>query len=92
MIPLKNVPELPDTTEHSRSDLSRDLAALHEICVAHSDELRTLSNERGAQQVGFCQPLLTVPFLYVYAQYQHKILWELINSWISLTLLIILKF
>ena len=74
MIPLKNVPELPDTTEHSRSDLSRDLAALHEICVAHSEELRTLSNERGAQQVGFCQPLLTVPFLYVYAQYQHKIL------------------
>lgn len=52
MIPLKNVPELPDTTEHSRTDLSRDLAALHEICVAHSDELRTLSNERGAQQVG----------------------------------------
>lgn len=50
MIPLKNVPELPDTTEHSRTDLSRDLAALHEICVAHSDELRTLSNERGAQQ------------------------------------------
>lgn len=53
MIPLKNVPELPDTTEHSRTDLSRDLAALHEICVAHSDELRTLSNERGVQQVGF---------------------------------------
>ncbi|GAB5567015.1 disabled homolog 2-interacting protein isoform X8 [Prionailurus iriomotensis] len=47
---LGNVPELPDTTEHSRTDLSRDLAALHEICVAHSDELRTLSNERGAQQ------------------------------------------
>uniref|UniRef100_A0A4W2F3J6 Ras GTPase-activating protein 1 n=1 Tax=Bos indicus x Bos taurus TaxID=30522 RepID=A0A4W2F3J6_BOBOX len=47
---LGNVPELPDTTEHSRTDLCRDLAALHEICVAHSDELRTLSNERGAQQ------------------------------------------
>ncbi|XP_024419381.1 ras GTPase-activating protein 1 [Desmodus rotundus] len=47
---LGNVPELPDTTEHSRTDLSRDLAALHEICVAHSDELRTLSNERGVQQ------------------------------------------
>ncbi|XP_012500201.1 PREDICTED: ras GTPase-activating protein 1 [Propithecus coquereli] len=46
----ENVPELPDTTEHSRTDLSRDLAALHEICVAHSDELRTLSNERGVQQ------------------------------------------
>ena len=48
---FKNVPELPDTTEPSRTDLSRDLAALHEICVAHSDELRTLSNERGAMQV-----------------------------------------
>uniref|UniRef100_A0A803SV23 RAS p21 protein activator 1 n=1 Tax=Anolis carolinensis TaxID=28377 RepID=A0A803SV23_ANOCA len=47
---LGNVPELPDTTEPSRTDLSRDLAALHEICVAHSDELRTLSNERGAMQ------------------------------------------
>lgn len=58
MIPLKNVPELPDSIEHSRTDLSRDLAALHEICVAHSDELRTLSNERGAQQVGFGQTSL----------------------------------
>lgn len=48
---FKNIPELPDTTEPSRTDLSRDLAALHEICVAHSDELRTLSNERGAMQV-----------------------------------------
>ncbi|XP_041436414.1 ras GTPase-activating protein 1 isoform X1 [Xenopus laevis] len=47
---LGNVPELPDTTEHSRTDLSRSLAALHEMCVAHSDELRTISNERGAQQ------------------------------------------
>ncbi|XP_053557451.1 ras GTPase-activating protein 1 [Bombina bombina] len=47
---LGNVPELPDTTEHSRTDLSRNLAALHEMCVTHSDELRTLSNERGAQQ------------------------------------------
>uniref|UniRef100_A0A8V0Y4Z4 Ras GTPase-activating protein 1 n=1 Tax=Gallus gallus TaxID=9031 RepID=A0A8V0Y4Z4_CHICK len=46
----KNVPELPDTTEHSRTDLSRYLAALHEMCVAHSDELRTLSNERGVMQ------------------------------------------
>ncbi|MBN3320363.1 RASA1 protein, partial [Atractosteus spatula] len=48
---LGNVPDLPDTTEHFRTDMSRDLAALHEICVTHSDELRTLSNERGAQQV-----------------------------------------
>uniref|UniRef100_A0A8C8DLL2 RAS p21 protein activator (GTPase activating protein) 1a n=1 Tax=Oryzias sinensis TaxID=183150 RepID=A0A8C8DLL2_9TELE len=47
---LGNVPELPETTEHFRTDLPRDLAALHEVCVAHSDELRTLSNERGAQQ------------------------------------------
>ncbi|XP_063309776.1 ras GTPase-activating protein 1 [Pelobates fuscus] len=47
---LGNVPELPDPTEHSRTDLSRNLAALHEMCVAHSDELRTISNERGAQQ------------------------------------------
>ncbi|KAM6965604.1 ras GTPase-activating protein 1 [Aplochiton taeniatus] len=47
---LGNVPDLPETTEHFRTDLSRDLAALHEVCAAHSDELRTLSNERGAQQ------------------------------------------
>uniref|UniRef100_A0A3B4AMR5 Ras GTPase-activating protein 1 n=1 Tax=Periophthalmus magnuspinnatus TaxID=409849 RepID=A0A3B4AMR5_9GOBI len=47
---LGNVPELPETTEHFRTDLSRDLAALHEVCATHSDELRTLSNEKGAQQ------------------------------------------
>uniref|UniRef100_A0A673CKI4 Ras GTPase-activating protein 1 n=1 Tax=Sphaeramia orbicularis TaxID=375764 RepID=A0A673CKI4_9TELE len=47
---LGNVPDLPETTEHFRTDLSRDLAALHEVCATHSDELRTLSNERGAQQ------------------------------------------
>uniref|UniRef100_A0A3Q2ZIR7 RAS p21 protein activator 1 n=1 Tax=Hippocampus comes TaxID=109280 RepID=A0A3Q2ZIR7_HIPCM len=47
---LGNVRDLPETTEHFRTDLSRDLAALHELCAAHSDELRTLSNERGAQQ------------------------------------------
>uniref|UniRef100_A0A3P8WKT1 Ras GTPase-activating protein 1 n=1 Tax=Cynoglossus semilaevis TaxID=244447 RepID=A0A3P8WKT1_CYNSE len=47
---LGNVPDLPEATEHFRTDLSRDLAALHEICATHSDELRTLSNERGAQQ------------------------------------------
>ncbi|KAG5280746.1 hypothetical protein AALO_G00063550 [Alosa alosa] len=47
---LGNVPDLPDVTEHFRTDLSRDLAALHEICATHSDELRTRSNERGAQQ------------------------------------------
>lgn len=47
---LGNVPDLPDSPDQFRTDLSRDLAALHEICVIHSDELRTLSNERGAQQ------------------------------------------
>uniref|UniRef100_UPI003AAB5E9D ras GTPase-activating protein 1-like isoform X1 n=2 Tax=Centroberyx gerrardi TaxID=166262 RepID=UPI003AAB5E9D len=47
---LGNVPDLPEATEHFRTDLSRDLAALHELCATHSDELRTLSNERGAQQ------------------------------------------
>uniref|UniRef100_A0A671YCS3 RAS p21 protein activator 1 n=1 Tax=Sparus aurata TaxID=8175 RepID=A0A671YCS3_SPAAU len=47
---LGNVPDLPEATEHFRTDLSRDLAALHEVCITHSDELRTLSNERGAQQ------------------------------------------
>lgn len=50
----QNVPDLPEVTEHFRTDLSRDLAALHEVCVAHSDELRTLSNGRGAQQVRNC--------------------------------------
>uniref|UniRef100_A0A8C9NR48 Ras GTPase-activating protein 1 n=1 Tax=Serinus canaria TaxID=9135 RepID=A0A8C9NR48_SERCA len=50
---LGNVPELPDTTDYSRTDLSRYLAALHEMCVAHSDELRTLSNERGVMQVNY---------------------------------------
>lgn len=53
---LQNVPDLPDAVEHFRTDLSRDLAALHEICATHSDELRTLSNERGVQQV--CMRLL----------------------------------
>ncbi|XP_030623344.1 ras GTPase-activating protein 1 [Chanos chanos] len=47
---LGNVPELPDTTEHFRTDLARDLAALHELCVSHSDDLRMQSNERGPQQ------------------------------------------
>uniref|UniRef100_A0A8C7CAL5 Ras GTPase-activating protein 1 n=1 Tax=Oncorhynchus kisutch TaxID=8019 RepID=A0A8C7CAL5_ONCKI len=60
---LGNVPDLPEATEHFRTDLSRDLAALHEICVSHSDDLRTLSNERGAQQV--CKVLMS-------PQRQHK--------------------
>lgn len=45
------MPEQPNTTEHFTTDLPRDLAALHQLCVSHSDELRTLSNERGVQQV-----------------------------------------
>ncbi len=48
---FQDVPELPDPTEHFNTDLARDLAALHQLCVTHLDELRTLSNERGAQQV-----------------------------------------
>uniref|UniRef100_A0A8C1GIP4 Ras GTPase-activating protein 1 n=2 Tax=Cyprinus carpio TaxID=7962 RepID=A0A8C1GIP4_CYPCA len=47
---LGNVPELPEPTEHFNTDLARDLAALHQLCVTHLDELRILSNERGAQQ------------------------------------------
>lgn len=61
----QNVPDLPEATEHFRTDLSRDLAALHEVCAKNSDELRTLSNERGAQQVSerrrTCTPLLNTP-------------------------------
>uniref|UniRef100_A0A2K6LRQ7 RAS p21 protein activator 1 n=1 Tax=Rhinopithecus bieti TaxID=61621 RepID=A0A2K6LRQ7_RHIBE len=68
---LGNVPELPDTAEHSRTDLSRDLAALHEICVAHSDELRTLSNERGAQQVARIEKLLAITELLQQKQNQY---------------------
>uniref|UniRef100_F7IDE4 RAS p21 protein activator 1 n=1 Tax=Callithrix jacchus TaxID=9483 RepID=F7IDE4_CALJA len=67
---LGNVPELPDTTEHPRTDLSRDLAALHEICVAHSDELRTLSNERGAQQ-HVLKKLLAITELLQQKQHQY---------------------
>uniref|UniRef100_A0A673MS60 Ras GTPase-activating protein 1-like n=1 Tax=Sinocyclocheilus rhinocerous TaxID=307959 RepID=A0A673MS60_9TELE len=47
---LGNVPVLPEPTEHFNTDLARDLAALHQLCVTHLDELRILSNERGAQQ------------------------------------------
>uniref|UniRef100_A0A8C5BLG7 RAS p21 protein activator 1 n=1 Tax=Gadus morhua TaxID=8049 RepID=A0A8C5BLG7_GADMO len=47
---LGNVPDLPETTEHFRTDLSRDLAALHELCAAHSDGLRIRSTQRAAQQ------------------------------------------
>ncbi len=50
---FQNVPELPEPTEHFNTDLARDLAALHQLCVTHLDELRILSNERGAQQVPF---------------------------------------
>ncbi|XP_075929263.1 ras GTPase-activating protein 1 isoform X2 [Petromyzon marinus] len=47
---LANVQELCDSPEHFKTDVSRDLAALHNVCVCHLDELRTLSNERGVQQ------------------------------------------
>lgn len=48
---FQNVPELPEPTEHFNTDLARDLAALHQLCVTHLNELRILSNERGTQQV-----------------------------------------
>lgn len=47
---LGKVSELPEPTEHFNTDVARDLAALHQLCVTHLDELRTLSNDRGAQQ------------------------------------------
>ncbi|XP_015216436.1 ras GTPase-activating protein 1 isoform X2 [Lepisosteus oculatus] len=68
---LGNVPDLPDTTEHFRTDMSRDLAALHEICVTHSDELRTLSNERGAQQ-HVLKKLLAIAELLLQKQKQYS--------------------
>ncbi|KAG8456401.1 hypothetical protein GDO86_002255 [Hymenochirus boettgeri] len=69
---LGNVPELPDTTEHYRTDLSRNLAALHEMCVSHSDELRTISNERGAQQ-HVLKKLLAITELLQQKQNQYSI-------------------
>uniref|UniRef100_A0A8C9T7C2 RAS p21 protein activator 1 n=1 Tax=Scleropages formosus TaxID=113540 RepID=A0A8C9T7C2_SCLFO len=68
----KNIPDLPDTTEHFRTDLSRDLAALHEICATHSDELRTLSNERGAQQ-HVLKKLLAITLLLQQKQVQYSV-------------------
>lgn len=47
---LGKVSELPEPTEHFNTDVARDLAALHQLCVTHLDELRILSNDRGAQQ------------------------------------------
>ncbi|XP_069483685.1 ras GTPase-activating protein 1 isoform X1 [Ambystoma mexicanum] len=69
---LGNVPELPDTTEYSRTDLPRDLAALHEMCVTHSDELRTLSNERGPQQHAL-KKLLAITELLQQKQNQYSV-------------------
>ncbi|XP_058718511.1 ras GTPase-activating protein 1-like isoform X3 [Poecile atricapillus] len=68
---LGNVPELPDTTDYSRTDLSRYLAALHEMCVAHSDELRTLSNERGVMQ-HVLKKLLAITELLQQKQHQYS--------------------
>ncbi|XP_043920084.1 ras GTPase-activating protein 1 [Protopterus annectens] len=47
---LGNIHELPEGTDGFKTDMPRDLAALHEICATHSDELRKLSKEQGAQQ------------------------------------------
>uniref|UniRef100_A0A8C3RDH3 Ras GTPase-activating protein 1 n=1 Tax=Cyanoderma ruficeps TaxID=181631 RepID=A0A8C3RDH3_9PASS len=69
---LGNVPELPDTTDYSRTDLSRYLAALHEMCVAHSDELRTLSNERGVMQ-HVLKKLLAITELLQQKQHQYSL-------------------
>uniref|UniRef100_UPI00358F3DFB ras GTPase-activating protein 1 isoform X2 n=1 Tax=Myxine glutinosa TaxID=7769 RepID=UPI00358F3DFB len=47
---LANVGDVREMGEPFRSDVSRDLALLHNLCLQHLDELRTLSNEKGAQQ------------------------------------------
>ncbi|KAI1233184.1 hypothetical protein IHE44_0004773, partial [Lamprotornis superbus] len=81
----KNVPELPDTTDYSRTDLSRYLAALHEMCVAHSDELRTLSNERGVMQ-HVLKKLLAITELLQQKQHQYSLsnnirIFALFSTW-----------
>ncbi|KAI2660294.1 Ras GTPase-activating protein 1 [Labeo rohita] len=69
---LGNVPELPRPTEHFNTDLARDLAALHQLCVTHLDELRILSNERGAQQ-HILKKLLAVTELLQQTQTQYAV-------------------
>uniref|UniRef100_A0A671LC74 RAS p21 protein activator (GTPase activating protein) 1b n=1 Tax=Sinocyclocheilus anshuiensis TaxID=1608454 RepID=A0A671LC74_9TELE len=68
----KNVPELPEPTEHFNTDLARDLAALHQLCVTHLDELRILSNERGSQQ-HILKKLLAVTELLQQTQTQYAV-------------------
>uniref|UniRef100_A0A673MSB7 Ras GTPase-activating protein 1-like n=2 Tax=Sinocyclocheilus rhinocerous TaxID=307959 RepID=A0A673MSB7_9TELE len=69
---LGNVPVLPEPTEHFNTDLARDLAALHQLCVTHLDELRILSNERGAQQ-HILKKLLAVTELLQQTQTQYAV-------------------
>uniref|UniRef100_A0A673LX96 Ras GTPase-activating protein 1 n=1 Tax=Sinocyclocheilus rhinocerous TaxID=307959 RepID=A0A673LX96_9TELE len=69
---LGNVPELPEPTEHFNTDLARDLAALHQLCVTHLDELRILSNERGSQQ-HILKKLLAVTELLQQTQTQYAV-------------------
>ncbi|XP_052463346.1 ras GTPase-activating protein 1 [Carassius gibelio] len=69
---LGNIPELPEPTEHFNTDLARDLAALHQLCVTHLDELRMLSNERGAQQ-HILKKLLAVTELLQQTQTQYAV-------------------
>ncbi|XP_048037055.1 ras GTPase-activating protein 1 [Megalobrama amblycephala] len=69
---LGNVPELPEPTEHFNTDLARDLAALHQLCVTHLNELRILSNERGTQQ-HILKKLLAVTELLQQTQTQYAV-------------------
>lgn len=69
---LGNIPELPEPTEHFNTDLARDLAALHQLCVTHLNELRILSNDRGTQQ-HILKKLLAVTELLQQTQTQYAV-------------------
>ena len=43
---LQNVTQIPPITEQVSSDLSRDLAALHDICLAYESEIQQLSQSQ----------------------------------------------
>ena len=43
---LQNVTQCPQITEQVSSDLSRDLAALHDICLTYESELQQLSQSQ----------------------------------------------
>lgn len=45
---LSNVTQCPQITEQVSSDLSRDLAALHDICLTYESELQQLSQSQPA--------------------------------------------